>query len=249
MTLAIAAAQAAEINAFNSNAFILQDIEPDFNVELMTSKAQLGSPKIEKIFHDLINEARTLARPRAAFKICRIEPGPGTEVFLDNVSFTGQLLRDNLAGRDWAYAYVSSEGDELAQWFESLSNVGQILSWPIRYAALKLAEKALTKFIMANFGTSQLSSMNPGALNLWPLEQQNPLFSLLFPLPEAIGVSLDSKSWMSPDLASSGVFFETETKFYNCQLCPLEPCERRKTVNLGPEAGWPKPRIDTGNAA
>lgn len=239
MTFATAAARAAETRDFHSGDYILEDIETDFDVELMTSKVKTGSEKVVKIFHELIREAETLAGPAASFKICRVEKGPGPQVFLDNVPFTGQLLRDNLAGLDWAYAYVATEGRELAQWFESLSCARQILSWPIRYAALKLAEKALVKFIKENFNVSQLSAMNPGTLKLWPLEQQKPLFDLLTPLPESIGVSLGAEGWMSPDLASSGVLFETETRFYNCQLCPLEPCEHRKKPNLGPTGGWP----------
>lgn len=239
MTFANAAARGAEINDFNSSGIILEDIEVDFDVELMTSKIKTNSEKTVKIFHELAREAETLARPGASFKVCRVETGSGPKVFLDNVPFTSQLLRDNLSGLAWAYAYVATEGHELAEWFESLSCVRQLLSWPIRYAALKMAEKALVKFIKSTFKINQLSSMNPGTLKLWPIEQQKPLFDLMAPLPESIGVSLGSECWMSPDLASSGVLFETERRFYNCQLCPLEPCEHRKKPNLGPTGGWP----------
>jgi len=250
MTFANAAtARAAEINDFNCAGIILEEIEADFDVDLMTSKIKTGSEKAVKLFHELAREAGTLARPKASFTVCRVETTVGPKVYLDNVSFTSQLLRDNLAGLDWAYAYVATEGNEFARWFESLSGARQVLSWPIRYAALKMAEKALVKFIKSTFNVNQLSSMNPGTLKLWPIEQQRSLFDLLDPLPESIGVSLGSECWMSPDLASSGVLFETESRFYNCQLCPLEPCERRKKPNLGPTNGWPNPKNRFGLVA
>jgi hypothetical protein len=153
--------------------------------------------------------------------------------------FTGELLRDNLAGLKWVYAYVATEGMEMAEWAESLANSMKLLSWPIRYAALKLAEKELIRFIKSTFDLKQLSAMNPGSLKLWPLEQQNPLFTLLGPLPETIGITLMTSLWMSPDLAASGILFMSESEFCNCQLCPLETCEHRKTAYLGPD-GWPK---------
>jgi hypothetical protein len=232
------AAPAAESDHAPSNSFILDEITLDFDLELMTAKLNPTRFKVEKTFHDLIREARTLARPKAAFKVCRVEES-FSEVYLDGVMFTGELLRDNLAGLKWAYAYAATEGLEMAEWAESLSNSMKLLSWPIRHAALKLAEKELIRFIKSTFGLKQLSAMNPGSLKLWPLEQQKPLFNLLDPLPGTIGITLMPSMWMSPDLAASGIFFTSESEFCNCQLCPLETCEHRKTAYLGP-AGWPK---------
>ena len=115
----------------------------------------------------------------------------------------------------------------------------RLLAWPIRYAALKLAEKEMHRLIKSSFGLKQVSSMNPGSIPEWPIEQQGPLFALLSPLPEAIGVKLNPNFWMSPELASSGLFFQSEVKFYNCQLCRVENCAHRRTAFRGP-AGWPK---------
>jgi hypothetical protein len=234
------AGPAAESDQPPLNGFILDEIPPDFDLELMTAKLTPTRFRVGEAFQDLIREARTLARPKAAFKVCRVEESvPEPEIYLDGVMFTGELLRDNLAGLKWAYAYVATEGPEMSEWTESLSNSMKLLSWPIRYAALKLAEKELIKLIKSTFGLKQISSMNPGSLKLWPIEQQKPLFTLLGPLPETIGITLMTSMWMSPDLAASGIFFTSESEFCNCQLCPLEICEHRKTAYLGP-AGWPK---------
>ena len=241
-------ALAVEINRIHSNEFILDDIRPDFDQDLMTAKLKPAPPKVVAIFKALIREARTLARPRAAFKVCRVEPCSAAEVNLDGVSFTGELLHDNLDGLKWVYAYVATEGPELVQWAESLSNPMRLLSWSIRYTALKLAEIELCRYIKSAFGLKQISSMNPGSLSHWPIEQQEPLFELLSPLPEAISLKLLPNFWMSPALASSGIFFQTEVKFYNCQLCPLETCEHRRTAFRG-KSGWPQRKNVIGEAA
>jgi hypothetical protein len=249
-------------NETNSNCFVLDDIKPDFDAELMVAKFQPGSIRVEKALRELIEEARPLARPRAAFKVCAIESAPpAPSVYLDGIRFDGALIRDNLFGLDQTFAYVATEGPELASWSEGLSNAGRLFSWPIRYAALKLAEKEMSGLIRSSFArpewpasfgsgfhpegdesvTPPLSSMNPGPLQLWPIEQQRPLFELLSPLPELIGVNLQPNCWMTPDLASSGIYFQAEPRFYNCQLCRLEPCTRRRTAYRGLD-GWPKRR-------
>jgi hypothetical protein len=236
------AAPATEFPKFDAKVFILDDIPANFDSDLMTAKLRPGSARVEKNFRNLIEQARLTARPRAVGRVCDVELSSPQTVSLDGVRFSSELLHCNLSGLNQAYVYVASEGPEMAAWAASLSETMRLFAWPIRYAALKLAEKALADFIRSTFGLEQISSMHPGSLSLWPLQEQKPLFSLLSPLPEAIGVELQPKLWMTPDMASSGIFFETEVPFENCQLCPLETCEHRRVPNRG-EAGWPKPKI------
>lgn len=222
----------------DSPLVIFEDIAPDFDVDRMIEKILPCSARTMNLFRRLVSEGAALAKPKAAFKQCRIKCLSEDEVMLGEVLFSSALLRTNLTGCPWAFAYVATEGNEPAAWAQNLPGASRAMAWPIRYAALKLAEIKLANYIKSTFELKQISSMNPGSLALWPLEQQAPLFKLLDPLPESIGVHLNSTLWMSPDLASSGVFFETERKFYNCRLCPLKQCGHRKASFLGP-AGWP----------
>ena len=75
--------------------------------------------------------------------------------------------------------------------------------------------------------------MSPGSLAAWPIEQQGELFRLLAPVPERLGVALLPSFMMKPEYSESGVFFETEKKFYNCRLCPQPACRGRQAAYRG----------------
>jgi len=232
---------ADEVNSFGPGGMVLRDIEPDFDVDLMLAKIRPSSANVERVYRELIEEARSVARPQAVFRICAVKTGPGFKVGLNEILFKSKLLHTNLTGLDQAFAYVATEGPELSGWADSLAGARKAFAWPVRYAALKLAEKSLVRFIEKAFALRQVSSMNPGALPFWPIEEQKLLFEVLDPLPSRIGVVLHPNLWMSPDLSSSGVLFETEAKFYNCQLCSLDSCPHRRIEYLG-RAGWPEAR-------
>jgi hypothetical protein len=217
---------------------ILENIEPAFDLNILNTKAPLWSDRLRAFFRDLLAEAVSLARPKAAFKVCRVEIIGKAETILNDTVFTGELLGANLGGRPYAFAYVATEGRELARWADSLSPSGRACCWPIRYAALKLAEKALVRNITEEFSLKQISCMNPGVLKFWPLSQQKPMFELLASLPDSLGVVLSDRFWMFPDFSATGLFFETETKFFNCQLCEVEPCAKRRAAYRG-RTGWP----------
>ena len=85
----------------------------------------------------------------------------------------------------------------------------------------------LKKDIIARFNTGVLSHMNPGSLEDWSIYEQKKLFALLGEGVSSIGVSLLDSMVMYPDKSESGIFFEKEKKFINCQLCSVERCLSR----------------------
>ena len=70
--------------------------------------------------------------------------------------------------------------------------------------------------------------MSPGSLADWPIEEQRPLFNILGDVDAAIGVKLSESLLMIPNKSLSGMYFPTEVRFFNCQLCPREQCPGRK---------------------
>ena len=75
-----------------------------------------------------------------------------------------------------------------------------------------------------------MSRMAPGsgAADVWPITQQKELFSIFGNVEDLIGVKLTDKYLMIPIKSVSGIFFQTETTFVTCQLCPREACIRRR---------------------
>ena len=105
---------------------------------------------------------------------------------------------------------------ELADWSLSLSSsLEQVFASALREVAVQQAEKLLERTLLERYGIAQV-----------------PLFELLAPLPEKLGVTLLPSLMMRPEYSVSGVFFQTDSKFYNCQLCPKKECPNRKVPSL-----------------
>ena len=81
---------------------------------------------------------------------------------------------------------------------------------------------------MSKYAINGLSSMSPGSLSDWPIEEQKPLFSILGDVETAIGVTLTENFLMVPTKSISGIYFPTDLPFYNCQLCSRKNCDSRK---------------------
>ena len=74
--------------------------------------------------------------------------------------------------------------------------------------------------------------MSPGSgdADIWPLQQQRELFTLLGGVDEVtrqIGVELTDALLMVPTKTVSGIRFPTETDFRSCQVCHRPACPSR----------------------
>jgi hypothetical protein len=94
--------------------------------------------------------------------------------------------------------------------------------------ALRWAVVSLRAQIQKAHALDQLSSMSPGSLQDWPLEQQEQIFRLLQGGADRIGVRLTESMLMVPIKSLSGLFFSSETTFVSCQLCSRADCPRRR---------------------
>jgi hypothetical protein len=197
----------------NGNDMVLDRIEPDFNLEYIAARLRQWSACSEKTLLHMALEAKKTARPKAAFKICRIEGVSDLKTVLNGIPFSGRYLSERIAGMDTVFAYIATEGNELAEWSFSYSGAKSAFARIIRYSALMLAEAEIIKALRSRFGLGPILALKPGrpdAYGLWPLDQQAPLFELLSPLPDKIGVSLRADFWMSPSVAASGLLIQAE---------------------------------------
>ena len=100
----------------------------------------------------------------------------------------------------------------------------------IKETALRAAFKHLREHLTAKYHLGRLSTMTPGSLNSWPIDQQPALFRLIGDVTNLIGVRLTSAYLMVPVKSVSGMFFPTEINFESCQLCPREGCPSRRAA-------------------
>jgi cobalamin-dependent methionine synthase I len=94
--------------------------------------------------------------------------------------------------------------------------------------ALRTAAHALHEHMAEQYRPGHVSTMSPGSLSDWPLQEQRPLFALLGAPEQTIGVRLTASLLMVPMKSASGIGFPTEERFESCQLCPREDCPGRR---------------------
>lgn len=177
----------------------------------------------------LVEAAQPLIKARAAYKVSYVEEKVEDAVTIDGIRLRSRVLRKNL-DRVWrVFPYVVTIGNQLEQeagarndllekyYFDTIGNI-----------ALIKARKYLEDRLRSRYALEGMSYMSPGSLKDWPIEEQQPLFSILGDVEASIGVSLNKSLLMIPRKSVSGIYFPTEITFYSCQLCSRERCEARK---------------------
>ncbi len=214
--------------------YIIDDLRVEYDLESLAKRLRLrSSAKVKDRLERLAAEAAAIARPKAVFKVCAMKFGRDDEILVDGLAFTSPLLRTNMEGLNRVFPYLATEGTEAAEWGRSATDLDRLLTNALQHEAMRQVRTHTENFILEKFGLEQISAMNPGSLTVWPITQQKPLFQLLSPLDEKIGVTLLPSFMMKPEQTVSGFFFQTDSKFHNCQLCPREDCPNRQAPYTG----------------
>lgn len=173
--------------------------------------------------------AQNIARPKAMFRLAFIRERTEDTVTAGDSTFTSRVMAVNLRDINRVFAYSATAGTEIEAWGRSVKDIlHRFWADMIQEQALHAAIQALRDHVADQYRTQKLSTMNPGSLEDWPLQQQRPLFDLLGNTKEAIGVQLLDSFLMAPTKSVSGILFEAEKDYFNCQLCPRVDCPNRR---------------------
>ncbi len=177
----------------------------------------------------LIDEAQALIAPKAVFKLSYIEEKLPDAVRVDGLRLASKVLRKNLDAVERIFPYVVSIGPGLEQAAGKKSDlIEQYYLDVIGNIALRAVRKRLHDHLCKKYILNKISFMSPGSLQDWPLEAQSHLFQLLTDVEDAIGVRLTPSLLMIPTKSVSGIYFQTDVSFINCQLCQRGKCPGRK---------------------
>ena len=184
-----------------------------------------------KQFESIFEIAKARITPKAVYGIRYIDEKREDEIIIDGVCFKSRVLRKNLDEVERVFPYAVTIGAGLEEQFGGLKDMlDKYYLDAIGNIALINARKYLEDELRSRFALARVSFMSPGSLEDWPLEQQKPLFSFLNGVAHSIGVKLTENCVMVPTKSVSGIYFPTETTFYNCQLCPRSRCIGRKAA-------------------
>ena len=213
-------------------AIILDQIpfEPNFEEAAKIVKLRPETRGAED-FKALLDTARPFARPKAMFKVVPVELRGEDQVVCEETIFYSRILHINLSSVQRAFPFVVTCGIELYEWKMSLDDMlTQYYAEMVNAVALYSAIEFFINHLEKTYRLGNTSSMNPGSLEDWPINEQTPLFELLGDPEKTIGVQLMESLLMVPNQSVSGIRFENEKNYTNCELCPMDGCPSRKAL-------------------
>ena len=208
---------------------ILDDIDIDISLNEVCRRLHIDPDSGGDEIQPLIDRVSTLIEPRALYEVRYIEEKLEDAVMVDGMRLKSQVLRKNLDKVERIFPFVITLGPGLGgKQAETTDLLEGFYLDTIGNVALNSARKQLKRHLKSQFALEKISSMAPGSLPDWPIEEQAPLFKLLGDVDTSIGVKLTDSLLMLPAKSISGLYFPTEVSFFSCQLCPRERCESRK---------------------
>jgi len=180
-------------------------------------------------FGTLLEDARLIAKPKAMYMVTQVGLKDNHHVVLNGSTFSSRVLHVNLSGVHRVFPYVITCGIELYEWKMSFQDsLMQYYADMINSVALHVAIEHVISHLTKTYQLGEPSAMNPGSLEDWPINQQIPLFELVGNPEKSIGVQLSDSLLMIPNQSVSGIRFQNDSGYTNCELCPMETCPSRK---------------------
>lgn len=177
----------------------------------------------------LVRGAAAVARPKAMYSVSFIEDRSESHVTLDGVRMESHIMAGNFQAVHRVFPYVATCGEEAEAWSHTLRD--PLFGWwadAIKIELLGFAIAHMNAHLKSSMQLGKLSNMNPGSLPDWPITEQPKLFSLLGDVKAAIGVTLTESMLMLPTKSVSGIYFQTESGYENCELCMRYGCPGRR---------------------
>jgi len=212
---------------------VLNSIPVNIELEDVLKLLQLRKnyEHVTRTVQELIELVRPIANPKAVYEVSYVENKNEDSLYIGGIKFTSRVLRVNLDKVERVFPYVATCGRELETVAVPPNDVMKSYYLDtIKRAILNSARNYLEDYLTKNYALGQLSRMNPGSLEDWPITQQKELFSIFGNVEDFIGVKLTESLVMQPLKSVSGIFFPTEIRFESCQLCPREVCIGRRTA-------------------
>ncbi len=206
--------------------------EVPFSVDLPKLMEELRLKEGSRLADEIRAMAETAcakARPRVIYRACLIESRGEDFVVADGTHFQSRVLAVNVEKVHRLFPFVATCGQELEEWSLACEEgLKRFCAEKIKEMALRAAIFEMLTHMEEHHHPGQVSMMNPGSLEDWPLTEQQKLFNLLGAPEESVGVELLDSNLMKPGMSASGIWFPSKEHYENCMLCPMEDCPGRR---------------------
>jgi hypothetical protein len=212
---------------------ILDRIPVKLEVDRVIKQMRLhgDTRRYESHIRELIDIVTPIARPKAVYKVGCIDKKGQDSLEIEGVKFTSQLLRDTLDRVETVFVGIATCGTEVESIEIPASDVMRRFSLDaIKIALVIGASNYLQEQLTQRFGLGTISTLNPGELKSFPIEEQRKLFQILGDVEGMIGVRLTENCAMVPTKSRAGIFFSSETQFISCRMCKQGRCIGRRAA-------------------
>ena len=205
-------------------------IPPELPIDTVLS--ELHMDRKHKLFNrisTICESAARAAKPVAIYSAFTPEIRDNA-IFINGILFKEPFVHKMLAGNDIVIPYVATCGPELEEWSQTYHDMfDKFAADAIKECYLDAVRDSLLSEVQEKYFDPEksISRINPGSLNEWPITGQIPLFKALGGVTGDIGVELKDSLLMVPVKSVSGIIFQTDTPYHNCQLCPRANCPGR----------------------
>ena len=196
----------------------------------------LANEETEEELIDLMDEADSIADPLALYSVSPVEEG-----CVGGVDTGSEMVVSRLQDKVRAFPYIVTCGPKLEEWSKKYASDFLLEYWAdeIKKRFLGIAAGEFRSHIKERYRTAgHLAALNPGSLAGWPISGQEALFNMLGGaafVRDTVGVTYSDSFLMFPTKTISGIAFESETFYENCQYCPLDRCPNRRAKRLKEE--------------
>ena len=222
-----------EVNSFFIGRLSDRSVPEKDRIKLMS----LANDEFAEELADMLDEAFPLADPVVLFGVCPVASDTQL-VSVNGVVIPSGLAFEKLKDKNRCFPYICTCGTALEQW--SKQYAGDLLAeyWAdeIKKYFLMRIRMEWIAWLKNEYKTgTHLPSLNPGSISAWPINGQAELFAILGGrdfVETQIGVIYTPSFLMLPSKSVSGIAFESETFYENCQYCPIENCPGRRAKRL-----------------
>ncbi len=173
---------------------ILENISVSLSLDKVRRRLHMKPDSDMNQVRTLVDTVQQLIEPRAIYKVCYIEAKSEDSVIVGGLRLSSQVLRKNLDRVERIFPYAITLGSKLGEKQNACSDILENYYLDcIGNLALTSVQKQLKKHLQSKFALEKMSSMAPGSLSDWPIEEQGPLFKLLGDVEASIGVRLTRK--------------------------------------------------------
>lgn len=194
----------------------------------------MGNEDLEDEIMEMMDEADAVAAPCVLFGVCAVSE----DACVNGVDTHSELVREKLAGRGRCFPYIVTCGTALENWSKKYASDFLMGFWAdeIKKKFLICGFTAYKEYLKERYHLAgHLAALNPGSLAGWPISGQAELFAMLGGrgfVEQTVGVTYSDTFLMFPSKSMSGISFESEVFYENCQHCPLTDCPGRRAPQI-----------------